>query len=1400
MKTGIFKIVISFSLIIAMLFSSISVAFAEDSLNSIVLSKGITIAVNPNLDDYTSTEGSFKSKFSDEISHLKQSDLQTGLNIYDHYFDDDGVERWIVESDPTYTPELSDEIKEDIKKQLESKELNNIRESYELNTEKKITDNNGNKRTMKALAIGTYCTVWGCTGDSKNIIITSDIAKAIAAEFDSNYSSMIAGFGSWYDADKDGKLAIFCYDIDNDYKNDTAEYYTAGFFRMSDLASSDGKTNGLYTGYGTSGMNCDCIHIDTYPGMAISHNRPLDDYTYCYSTLVHEFQHLISYSYQVSGKTYYDSMETYLDEAFSMAAEHMINGSSSTSHRISWFNSSDEYEPGISLTVWSGELSNYANSYLFGQYLRTRYEQLNPGHGNELFKTVLVQRNSNKGGNSLSLIAGILGTSPEELVYSFWAAVYLKDASGIYGFNGETWANLISPVFSTGNSGSEIYNGGCKYYTFANALTLSEYTNLRFISISDSGEVNVSGVPILGDLKITRNSETSAKVTFTSNKSGTMFYKLSTDPITDYDSIISFINIIKGSNTIDLDVGADEIGFYYYVEDGSGTRSDIFGVELKAYSYSVSFSPNKASRGMVNVLCKGSEIKSGDKVLTGDTISIEATPNDGFYISGYFLNDFEITETTFKVTEACDIVVDFTPVDASPALSFASGDGSEQNPYIITNASEWKYFANTVNGGNAMTGKYVSLGCDLDIEGQTVQPVGSNSKNSFAGVFDGCGYEIIGVSQFYTGTVGGLFGYNSGTVKNLAVTGYVELQSGSDTTNGYCGLIVGYNSGLLDNCYAKESSYTYIWEFSGIYSGGLCGFNTGTIQDSYSSTYVIAISTSVKTNAAYLGGIAGSNQGSILSCYSNSEILPEISPVTSPSAKICIGGIAGLSGCETDSSKAIINNCRRNGYLVYTSDYYQTIYVGEIVGYQDNGLINHCYALDTLSPDDCSIYAASNADVYVGGITGYQNAGTIKNSIVYLKWICTWTYYGSASTGLVCGNSKGDVSNCYINSGIYASTLTDTDGYEIYDPEALINQNFLTEYADFDFVNTWEIGKCPDDYTYPTLKSMRKQLGNHIVYDIKGNGSVINPVEYYYTGEDITLDILADDDYYLYSIDVNGDSVQPTMSEINNPKTGKTELHYYYDIDKTGVVRVSIEFKQAIAKGICGDNTFWVLHTNGQLELLGSGACETSSWGDYKNSVTAVTLSDDIDSICNNAFSGCSNLKEVRIGDGVNLGSGAFSGCSSLEYIILSGDFSFGSNVFNNCSSLKNVYYINRNDLTFTDSTYFNNANKIHIYAYADYKIESDGSLKARFIEDEFVKSYPVLAIFDSNNRFKETITIDPSMISSDGIFSYKPSGYNLSGCTIKFFFTQRNTSSDVKTYNPNASTFNELKYLNIEY
>ena len=355
---------------------------------------------------------------------------------------------------------------------------------------------------MVCLYVGTHCTVWGTTSDNAAIQLGSAQAAQIGEYFDEKFPTMEATFGGdFVDADGDGKVAIMCYDIDENYEPGMtfSGPYTAGFFDMKDMIGINNKIGSVLFGesaaYPYNSM--DCIRIDTYPVMGGTPDTLMKKVENCYSTLFHELQHMLNFSSALhhceqrkTDKLYY--MDTFLNEAFSMAAEHLICTSDSTANRIDYFNGS-KYSPGSPLTTWKGTLDNYANSYLFGQYLRTRYMQgglAKKANGSDFYRTA-YSRCSGSGykGNAMDVVADLLQTNAISLTVDFWTAVCLNQSNGVFGFAGEDWANAIEMQtsgiwFGTSNDG--ISNSGAKLYQLdpKETYTITAATNCTIVAMT----------------------------------------------------------------------------------------------------------------------------------------------------------------------------------------------------------------------------------------------------------------------------------------------------------------------------------------------------------------------------------------------------------------------------------------------------------------------------------------------------------------------------------------------------------------------------------------------------------------------------------------------------------------------------------------------------------------------------------------------------------------------------------------------------------------------------------------------------------------------------------------------------------------------------------------------------
>lgn len=109
--------------------------------------------------------------------------------------------------------------------------------------------------------------------------------------------------------------------------------------------------------------------------------------------------------------------------------------------------------------------------------------------------------------------------------------------------------------------------------------------------------------------------------------------------------------------------------------------------------------------------------------------------------------------------------------DSYQASGYASGSGTQADPYIIKTAEQLAYFAARVTAGQDLNVS-VQLGNDIDLGAHWWRPIGPRSgarPSGFSGHFDGQGYTISSLRGNWGGEENhGFFSFiNGGSVKNL---------------------------------------------------------------------------------------------------------------------------------------------------------------------------------------------------------------------------------------------------------------------------------------------------------------------------------------------------------------------------------------------------------------------------------------------------------------------------------------------------------------------------------------------------------------------------------------------------------------------------------------------------------
>ena len=335
------------------------------------------------------------------------------------------------------------------------------------------------------------------------------------------------------------------------------------------------------------------------------------------------------------------------------------------------------------------------------------------------------------------------------------------------------------------------------------------------------------------------------------------------------------------------------------------------------------------------------------------------------------------------------------------------------------------------------------------IENEKIEKKYENIKR-FAGIFDGNGYSIRGLYINSDENYQGLFGYSTGTIKNLTIkNSYIKGSNG-------VGAIVGLNSGTIIDCNVENTIVIGTQEKT----GGIVGITTksSVIQNCKNNSKVLG--------NKYTGGIVGyANNNVVIKNCENDGIVYGTGYV---------GGIAGIIfyGSTIQDSKNIANIEGKENI------------VGGLVGY-GVGQIENCYN-----------YGNVTSSSFVGGIIGINY--TMGNVI---KCYNTGNIDGDSNIGGIVGINKGTVSSSYntgkVNAinyragGICGQNSTDSYIYSCYNigeikaennPGGIVGGDFGT-ITNCYYLNTIIKENNEQAKSEEELKSMQSELGDDFIED-----------------------------------------------------------------------------------------------------------------------------------------------------------------------------------------------------------------------------------------------------------------------------------------------------------------------------
>lgn len=235
----------------------------------------------------------------------------------------------------------------------------------------------------------------------------------------------------------------------------------------------------------------------------------------------------------------------------------------------------------------------------------------------------------------------------------------------------------------------------------------------------------------------------------------------------------------------------------------------------------------------------------------------------------------------------CSFFIMRAPTQDAFADGVLNGEGTEKNPFVISNATELKTFASWINEGTNAD-KVYSLTADVNMQDESFTAIGYVSTKPFQGTFNGNGHVIYNLSVTNTG----VFGYTaeSALIDGLGVYGASVVNTSSNNVGG----IVGYNQGKVKNSFfnGKVEGYRNV--------GGVVGLNEGEVSTSYSSGQVVS-------NHYFVGGIVGKNTATLTNSYSLSQVYSKLANAVN------VGGVIG--GRDGDSRVVTPVFCYFDGVL-----------------------------------------------------------------------------------------------------------------------------------------------------------------------------------------------------------------------------------------------------------------------------------------------------------------------------------------------------------------------------------------------------------------------------------------------------------------------------------------------------
>lgn len=338
---------------------------------------------------------------------------------------------------------------------------------------------------------------------------------------------------------------------------------------------------------------------------------------------------------------------------------------------------------------------------------------------------------------------------------------------------------------------------------------------------------------------------------------------------------------------------------------------------------------------------------------------------------------------------------------------------TQDNPCEVQTVDDLLYIGTLLINDADLTGCYFRQTQNISLaEITNFTPIG-NIGIPFNGIYDGNECEVTDLNIKTDDSYLGLFGFVTGTVKNLTVRGEIYGVNDGENNVGYAHTFAGGIAGAINNDALIENCVNYVNVTGDSFVGGIVGeimetdyllFGTqfATVKNCVNYGKVTAYAkTAENEDAMYYGGIAGRNNGYIIGCKNYGEVDGEAYSEGAKKQNSYVGGIAGYS------------------YIPYKKD----------AGPNEE--------MDYIAISDCQNYGYVHGTYGIGGILG-RGVFSLSNCINEGKVVgynCVGGIIGIAGTPATLYYAAGTVSDC-VNKGQVLSRERNAGG--------IVGYNFVT--------------------------------------------------------------------------------------------------------------------------------------------------------------------------------------------------------------------------------------------------------------------------------------------------------------------------------------------------------------------